>query len=329
MNEFQLIAEVNSILSSEFGSDEIGPGDDSALVSGIEKDQLLLSKDLLVENVHFDFTFSTPNDVGWKSLAVNQSDICAMGGEVVGYLIGICLPPSRLDSVIGVYRGMKEFISSFGGKIYGGDVVSSKDFIISVTAIGKSSAPIRRSGAKVGDSIWVSGEIGLSQIGLELLQDFNLFPNISESSKRLAIEKHRRPIPQIEISKFLATNFISTSMIDISDGLYQDLSHLAKESKKSFSLDLKKVPLNVVGLSIEERLRLFSGGEDFQLGFTVPDSIDTKILTEKFPSCVQIGKVIEEGEDLLLVNEGKNQASLYDFLSSHGLDNLELGFRHF
>jgi len=329
MNEFELIDSVNKILDGEFGASEIGPGDDSALIAGIDKDQLLVSKDLLVEDVHFDFNLSSPADVGWKALAVNHSDICAMGGDVVGYLIGIGVPSTRVDSVVGLYKGMKEYVTSYGGLVYGGDVVRSKDFIISVTAIGKSARPIKRNGARTGDSIWVSGELGLAQVGLEILKDPSSFKNFSDAKRDQAILKHRRPSPQFELAHYLANNIDPTSMIDIRDGLFQDLTHVATNSKKSLRLDIDAVPLEAEDLSMKEKLRLFASGEDFQLAFTAPSDFDPSGLQEKFPDCVRIGSVIDKQDEFIVLSHKSKLTSLNEFFESHGLSGAKLGFKHF
>lgn len=331
MSEFELIDKLNLVLGHAFSQSDIGPGDDAAVISGIENGQLLVSKDLLVEGVHFDLSYCSLQDVGWKALAVNESDIFAMGGEPVAFLIGLALPLSKQEDPALIYEGMREYLRSSQAKIYGGDLTKSDKLVVSVTVIGKSKNPITRSGAKIGDAIYLSGALGFSAIGLDVLTGRNNY-RLTEDQIALAISMHKRPVPQNLLSRDLVGCKSLTSMIDISDGLFQDLSHVAKSSEVSLEINFSEVQVAFNCALLEDRIRLVTSGEDYALAFTMSTTEDFRLIKEKFPDAIQIGVVIEKGDSLVyLSNDGapRTRISLEDFLIKSGFINQQLGFDHF
>ena len=324
MNEFALIDKLNEILKCEYGPDEIGPGDDAALISGIGPGELLVSKDLLVEGVHFDFNYCTPQDVGWKALAVNESDIFAMGGHPKAAVVGLALPLLKQDLAIGIYQGFRQYLDHSETRIFGGDIVSSDSFCISVTILGSAKKPIRRSGAKIGDDLWISGPLGASFLGLNLLKGKNDL-TLDENLKKLCKDLHKRPKAQKKISEYLVALGKTTSMIDVSDGLFKDLGHLADQSRVSFSVVLEDVPTVFDTLDVVKRLELMNGGEDYQLLFTQDKNAEMGEFTKLFPQAKKIGSVVEDGEGPILINS----ISLESYFSKLGVDCENLGFDHF
>jgi thiamine-monophosphate kinase len=326
VDEFQFIQKLNLQFKYNFSDTEIGPGDDAALVNGIPPGELLVSKDLLIENVHFDLNLSTAQDVGWKAIAVNESDICAMGGVVKGYLIGLGLPKAKQELGLKIYQGMNEYFNrpqspAASTPIYGGDTVNSPIVIISVTVLGQSKKPIKRSGARPGDSLWISGPLGGSAMGLKSLKGDLLLED--KNKYELA---HKRPVPMNELSTYLSNKNILTSMIDVSDGLFQDLKHLSEMSKVSFEVDFSKIPCVIEDIDEKNKIELVCGGEDYQLLFTAPSLHDEEI--QSFGCCVKIGDAHELSDSMIFVKTYDNQiVPLENILKKHCITNI--GYNHF
>ncbi len=283
----------------------VGIGDDAALLKPVNKN-LLVTTDMMVEGVHFNLSFITPYQLGFKLVSVNVSDIYAMGGKPKFLLISIAMDKNTEENIFDYFfDGVTDAMELYGLSIVGGDLsASEKGMALSATLIGYTKRYIRRFGAKVGDRIYVTGSLGDSACGLELLRKIKS-PVSFDSSKRRAKGKELRvkgkdtllyalsPQPSakgllkwIDVKPLLRKHlmpearhpekFISnaTSMIDISDGLLIDLSRLCDESKVGAKIYAKKIPISPELKKVASYLRIspiklaLSGGEDYEMLFT-------------------------------------------------------------
>lgn len=215
-----------------------------------------MAADLVVAGVHFDLAWCSPADVGWKSVAVNVSDVAAMGGEPLHALVSVVLPPAvALDRL---YEGVVEAAAAYGCRIAGGDLSSGRELVVAVTVTGRvpHGEPVLRSGARPGDTVFVTGPLGASAAGLALLR------GSPEDDGPLA-RAHRRPQARLR-EGLVAAAAGATAMTDVSDGLGRDLHNLATASHVGISLS--DLPV-AEGATPEEAL---AGGEDYELLFTAP-----------------------------------------------------------
>ena len=251
-------------------------GDDAAAVVPSSGCMILVSTDALVEGVHFDLAYFRPEDLGWKVLAVNLSDIAAMGGKPVGFTTSLALPREKLGSfATRVYKGLLGLACLSGTVLLGGDVCASPGPVfLDLTILGeaKSEEVLTRKGARPGDSLFVTGELGASAIGLELLRRV---PRRARYFSRW-VKKHLRPLPRNRIGRWLAESCCASALIDLSDGLSTDLHHLCEGSQVGAVIDSERVPLpkisSKVSSLVDEPLLNYglNGGEDYELLFTVP-----------------------------------------------------------
>ena len=260
----------------------IGIGDDAAVLKNTSETDLLACCDLMIEGVHFRLDWTTPRMLGRKALAVNLSDIAAMGGVPKFAMISVALPHQcSAEFVDELFGGIAELADQHGVSIIGGDTSSSRDSLfVDVSVIGEceTGKAITRRGAKAGDKIYVSGSLGASALGLSLLKDgFRLDDSKDRSdAKQQAIFSHLMPAPRLAIGRALCELGLATSMIDISDGLSTDLWHILYESHAGALIHAEAVPIagSVVSLSrvtqgIDPLRLALDGGEDYELLFTV------------------------------------------------------------
>ena len=267
---------VVELLRARFGpsSDTIGIGDDAAVFPA-PGPRLVMTTDILVEGVDFSLDYFSGRDLGWKAIAVNVSDIAAMGAEPSRAVATLCLPPeTTVGFVIGLIEGIAEGSDAWNVEVVGGDLSSAERISLGLTLLGHCEAPVLRSGARSGDAVLVSGALGGSFGGLCLLQ-------ADAAATGRLVERHRRPQPRLELSRALREIPV-TSMIDLSDGLVVDLGRLMSASDTGCRIERKAIPfdggLEAAGLADPLGAALF-GGEDFELLFTVseesvPDAMD-------------------------------------------------------
>lgn len=257
-----------------------GIGDDCAVIGSFKGKLLLWTIDLLVERIHFNRAFGTPRQLGAKSLAVNLSDIAAMGGEPISALIGLSLPSNLKKQWLMQFReGLQECADRYHCQIVGGDTCgSSEDILISITVIGQveKNEILMRSGPSAGDDIWISGFPGLSAFGLEILQGGGFG---DESLKSKAIARHLEPTPMISLGRALASGNLATSCIDTSDGIALDLNRICKINNVGALIDEQEIPLPDVSLKQEPHWMELAlhGGEDYQLLFTAAPAVSSKL----------------------------------------------------
>jgi thiamine-monophosphate kinase len=246
---------------------ELGIGDDCAVVRAGRR-RLLLTTDALVENVHFRWAWDTPAGLGERSFAVNASDIAAMGGTPRFALLSIVAPRSaRVDRLEGMIRGFAAAARKSGCALVGGNLSAGPQWMISVTLVGEPfGIPLRRSGARAGDHLYVSGLLGAAGLSREIL----LGRRRGSPRQTLAF---RRPRARLDVGEMLARTRVASAVIDLSDGLLSDLGHVCRASRVGARIDAERLPFAppLSRLAKEERLALaLGGGEDYELLFTVP-----------------------------------------------------------
>ncbi|MGA2193180.1 MAG: thiamine-phosphate kinase, partial [Nitrospirota bacterium] len=297
LGEFGTIDRIKAICKGG-GKDVLaGIGDDSAVVDFKGK-KLLATADMLIEGVHFDRRFCTYGQLGYKSLAVNISDIAAMGGTPRYYMVSLAAgPDERVEDIEALYRGMEDAAARFGLAVIGGDTCASPGpMVISITALGemREGGPVLRSGARPGDDIYVTGTLGDSLAGLEILKagagdkscscpiyGAHLKPpdkSGSYSRRRrpeggpYLIKRHLEPEPRVSAGRMLARSGLASSMIDISDGFSSDLGHILEEGGVGARIRAEELPLSgeLVRYAGPDRAAEYAltGGEDYELLFT-------------------------------------------------------------
>jgi thiamine-monophosphate kinase len=263
MNEAQLVARVRELFSSRIG-------DDAAVVDG-----QVLTADLLIENV--DFTRAVPlRFVARKSLAVNLSDLAAMGAEPSRALLSLALPPWALENVDEMLVAYSEAAREYRIEIVGGDFSRAEKLTIAITAIGRIvTRPLLRSGARPGDRIYLSRPVGGSAAGLAFLErDQSAMSYAERELVQSAVRRHIDPEPEIALGMALAAIEQVTSCIDVSDGLSTDLHHLCAASDCGAEVERQRIPVFAdlpslgAGLGISVRDAVLHGGEEFALLFT-------------------------------------------------------------
>ena len=310
LGEFGLIDLIKQDTISDHGSVVVGIGDDAAVLLPTPRQLLLMTTDMLVESVHFDLTTTTPWQLGYKAIAVNLSDIAAMGGAPRHAVVSVALPSSTpADFVVNLYQGMKEICHEFGVNIVGGDTVSSPQGLVINVAVTGEVAPVnlvRRSGAQIGDIVAVTGFLGNSAAGLDLLtlgdwEDYDFaWPLVTA---------HLSPRPQVKAGAILAVAG-ATSMDDVSDGLASEAHEIAKASGVGIKLYTAQIPLAAelkeaaVKLGKQALDYALYGGEDFQLLFTMePRKYEELLIAQPDLQFVKVGEVVDVNQGVTLVDE--------------------------
>ncbi|MEK6678563.1 MAG: thiamine-phosphate kinase, partial [Nitrospirota bacterium] len=280
-------------------------GDDAAAVSVSKGKTLLATTDLLTEGIHFDLRYISFYQLGAKALLVNISDIAAMAGIPKYALIAIAVPDNiKVEELNEIYRGIKKTASAYKVSIIGGDTSGSKNgLMINIALLGeaKQGNIVKRDGAKPGDKIFVTGTLGDSSAGLELLK--------KGKRKGFLINRHLRPTPRLKEAYFIAQNMLATSMIDISDSLSTDLNHICEQSRVGAVIYEDKIPLSKELKKAELKKGpleyALSGGEDYELLFTVKARDVGKIhnaISRGRLYAAMIGEIVDLKKGMLLVD---------------------------
>jgi len=272
MDEFQLIQNYFNWPLTD-SNVELGVGDDAAIFNLDSGYQLVTTTDTLLEGVHF-FKDDSPENIAYKSLAVNLSDIAAMGSIAKWFTLAITLP--KLDEIWlkKFSESLKDTSSKYNVCLIGGDTTRGP-LSITITMMGvvEKSKAIKRSGANNGDNIYVSGELGDAALCLKRI-------NEGEKPDKAQMVKLNRPIPRLDLGN--ALNGLASSCIDVSDGLEQDLSHIIKASKVGAIIDVQKLPLSQSVVKYIEANNDWSvplcGGDDYELCFTAPKNFNSEII---------------------------------------------------
>ncbi len=312
--EFQFIEHIRRNFS--YPSQLIkGIGDDCAVFPKSDKESYLVTTDALVENIHFSQNTISYKSLGWKSIAVNLSDISAMGGNPEYIVISIAIPKNIQDEDINqFYEGIKEITSKYDVKLIGGDTTASKnDLFISITAIGtiSSNKILYRNSAKPEDHLYITGYIGESSAGLYCLQNQ---VTIDKTIQQKLMDKHLHPIPRINEIQYLQAKYHINSAIDTSDGLSGDLTHILEESNVGAIIYWDKLPISNELKKLEEIVDIenyiLHGGEDYELIISTPDDINIeKFYTEFKIPITRIGEVTKE--KCLILNKDDNDTPFY------------------
>ncbi len=297
----------------------LGIGDDAAAILPTAGHSLLLTTDILIEQVHFDFSFSTYTEIGYKALSVNVSDIAAMGGRPLYFLVS--LGHSGAESVSHIdqlYRGIHRASLEAKISLIGGNIAHSPSgFFVSITLVGEAPKEtlLTRSGGRAGDWLYVTGVLGDAAAGLDILkekggQKSRLFSSL--------IKKHKMPKPRLREGCLLAQQQIPSAMIDLSDSLSSDLSHLTDQSGVGAELWMENIPISVSlkryakARGVDPLSYALYGGEDYELLFSVPEKKREKI--EKLIrggelSARPIGRLLEKRRGLLVKDtKGRTRA---------------------
>ena len=307
--EFQFIEN----LKKKYSLPKIG--DDCAVLPKDSRTDLVITTDLLVEDIDFRLDWSTPEFIGHKALAVSLSDVAAMGARAIWSMVSIGVPERiwKTDFVDEFYRGYMNLANLYGVELVGGDVSKTPDKIVidSIAAgeVEKGKA-ILRSGAKAGDLIFVTGELGGAAIGLKLLENGE---RADKSEHQNLLMRQLAPTPQIEIGQILGAKKLATAMIDLSDGLSSDLTHLCHSSKVGAKIFADRIPigdqiLNFKFQNLDKFFFAFNGGEDFELLFTVNPKkkfpVEKELQNHQFS---HLGEITSNAEIIELISDSKSQ----------------------
>jgi thiamine-monophosphate kinase len=294
------------------GPGGLGLKDDAALVDCAPGHRLVITVDALVEGVHY-LTEDPPDLVARKLLRVNLSDLAAMGARPLHYLLATALPASLGDDWLARFaEGLAEDQRRFGVDLLGGDsVATSGPAVLSLTAIGEvaAGAEIRRSGARPGDRIWVSGTIGDAFLGLMVLH--GCYPSLGPADRAALVARFQLPEPRTALGPRLAG--IAHAMLDVSDGLLADLGHICDASRTGAAVRLASLPLSPAAQRAaagepDLPTRLAAAGDDYELLFTAPPDTSEAIgrLAAELGLPITAIGTIDKGAGVRLIDAGGN-----------------------
>ncbi|MCB5303484.1 thiamine-phosphate kinase [Yersinia bercovieri] len=324
--EFDLIARYFDRFRSNRRDVELGIGDDCALLTVAEKQLLAISTDTLVSGVHF-LADIDPADLGYKSLAVNLSDLAAMGADPAWLSLALTLPNVNEDWLQSFSDSLFDQLNYYGMQLIGGDTTRGPlSLTLTIQGLIPEGRALTRAGARIGDWIYVTGTLGDSAAGLAILQ--NELRVDDEADRAALIHRHLRPQPRVLQGQALRS--LASSAIDISDGLISDLQHILKASHCGARIELDHLPYSDAlknQVDAEQALRwALSGGEDYELCFTVPEinrgALDVA-LSNTGASYTCIGQIGPQTEGVKFFREGK----VVD-LDFRGFDHFSTGKSH-
>ena len=325
MGEFGLIDRLTDALPRHHDSTVLAVGDDAAVLS-YPGSEVLVTTDMLLENVHFDLTYVPLKHLGYKAAVVNFSDIYAMNGTPRQITVSLGISKRfTVEHIDALYSGIRLACEIYGVDIVGGDTCAShQGLVISITCIGDAPAgkAVRRSGARPTDIICVSGDLGAAYMGLQLLErekvasagrsDFQ--PDFA--GKEYIVERQLKPEARKDVVEALAkAGIVPTAMMDVSDGLSSELIHICKDSKVGCRVYEDRIPIDYQTALMAEELNMnlvtaaLNGGEDYELLFTVPLSMHDKI--SQVPGVREIGYITDENKGCALVTrDGESEIPL-------------------
>lgn len=323
LGEFGLIELLTKNAETKNSSTLVSVGDDAAVIDHFGR-QTVITTDLLIEGIHFDLSYTPLKHLGYKSVVVNISDVYAMNATPTQIVLSIGFSNRfSVEALEEFYAGVYAACDAYNVDLIGGDTSSSqKGFIISVTAIGEVAPDsyVQRNGAKPNDLICVSGELGGAFLGLTILErEKKIFEETGDQpdleGQAYIVGRLLKPEARKDIVEYFAeAEIIPTSMIDISDGLSSDVMHLCKQSETGCVLYEDKLPFNEEAKEFAYKLQLdptacaLSGGEDYELLFTVAQADYEKIKAN--PAITVIGYMTEAAEGKNLITRGGNKHAL-------------------
>jgi thiamine-monophosphate kinase len=321
LGEFGLIEHLTKNIEIQNATTILPAGDDAAVIDPFGK-QVVLTKDLLIEGVHFDLMYTPLKHLGYKTVVVNVSDIYAMNATPTQILIGLGVSNRfSVEALDEFYEGVMAACEHYGVDLVGGDTsTSNKGFIISCTAIGEVSPDkfVKRSGAKKGDLLCVTGDLGGAFLGLTLLErEKKIYLESPQVQPDLENEKYvvgrlLKPEARKDIIAFFEESSITPSaMIDISDGLSSEILHICRKSNVGCVLYEEKIPIAEDSRMAAYKFKLdptacaLSGGEDYELLFTIPQDDYDKI--SEHPSIAVVGYITDEESGAHIITKGGNK----------------------
>lgn len=322
LGEFGLIEHLTKNIELQNASSLLGVGDDAAVIDHFGK-QTVVTTDLLVEGVHFDLTYTPLKHLGYKSVIVNLSDIYAMNAIPTQIVISIGISNRfSVEAVNEIYEGIYAACEKYGVDLVGGDTTSSlKGLIISITAIGEVAPDqfVKRSTAQKGDLLCVSGDLGGAYIGLLFLErEKKIFlesPGVQPDleGEAYVVGKLLKPEARKDIIEFLAKeNIRPTAMMDISDGLSSEILHICKQSNLGCVIYEEKIPVADATRNAAFKFELdptacaLSGGEDYELLFTIPQAEYDKLVLNEQISVVGYMTEPEQGAHIITKGGSKH-----------------------
>jgi thiamine-monophosphate kinase len=311
IGEFGLIARIRSQIANPPSNVVKGIGDDCAVSTISHGNRLVTTTDLLVEGIHFDLSFLTASELGRKSLAVNLSDIAAMGARPRFAFLSLAIPDRlSVEFLDGFLKGFLDFAAIHGVSLLGGDTSASPDrFFINVTLLGegKGKSLVFRHGAKPGDDLYVTGTIGDSLLGLQIGKQKK--KKALSPEETFLLNRHLNPTPRVREGRIFAEKKLAHAMIDLSDGLLSDLGHICEESHVGATIYSHRLPLSdplkvqTARIGASGWKIALRGGEDYELLFSASPKKGPGILAlgRKWPCGVTwIGTIEPQNKGIVI-----------------------------
>jgi len=334
LGEFGLIDHLTKGFTPQHANTQFGIGDDAAVIAINDHESLVISTDLLVEGIHFNMMYMPLKHLGFKAVAVNVSDICAMNARPEQITVSIAVS-SRfpLEALEELYAGIKHACEAYKVDLIGGDTTSSvSGLTISITAVGRAEtkAITYRSGAKEFDLLVVTGDLGAAYMGLQVLErEKEVFKSNPEIQPDLdghdyIIQRQLKPEARLDVVGFLKElDVVPTSMIDISDGLASEILHLCKSSGVGCHIYDEKIPIDAqtsvcaIDFNLDPSTCALNGGEDYELLFTINQSDFDKIKGN--PHMTIIGHMTNERDGKYFIDKNGSAVTL----QAQGWDHFE------
>jgi thiamine-monophosphate kinase len=324
LGEFGLIEHLTSLFETKNESTFKGVGDDAAVIKAGEK-CLLISTDLLMEGIHFDLSYYPLKHLGYKAVTVNVSDIYAMNGTPKQITVSIGMSSKfSLEAIEEIYAGIKSACEFYEVDLIGGDTSASKQgLVLSITAIGEAEEKniVYRKGAKDGDLLCVTGDLGGAYVGLQVLErekrvflaDPNAQPDLDGHD--YIIGRQLKPEARKDVIEFFKkADLLPTSMIDISDGLSSEIFHLCSQSEIGMTVYEDKIPIDPTTYNMarefdfDPTMTTMNGGEDYELLFTIDQKDYDKVKTDT--NITVIGHCVPRGEGIHMISKSGNKHPL-------------------
>lgn len=315
LGEFGLIRELSKSVKLSRKSSVKGIGDDAAILKWNSKKNVVITTDMLTEGVHFNLAYCPLKHLGYKAVAVNVSDIYAMGAIPTHITVSVALSNRfSLEAIKELYEGINLACANYGVDLIGGDTTSSSSgLVMSITALGETDAtPIYRSGAKEYDLLCVSGDLGAAYVGLQILERENAVflagkgaqPDLGKYP--YVLERQLKPEPRKDIVEyFKKEGIVPSAMIDISDGLASEIMHICEQSNVGCTIYEEKLPIDQETFNVANELNLspticaLNGGEDYELLFTISQKEYDKI--KDYQGVTIIGHITDQNSGANMV----------------------------
>lgn len=324
LGEFGLLQRIRRKVPARSVNVPVGLGDDAAVLRITPHRDLIVTTDMFVEAVDFDPAYGSFRQIGYKALAANLSDVAAMGGRPFAFLVGLAVPGrTSVRAVDEIYHGMLSLARLHRVALIGGDTSASpKGMLITVAVLGEiePGRAITRSGARAGDRIYVTGSLGDSRAGLEILKKRKKRKNLkSPAGESYLIHRHFFPAPRVAFGRLLGHRGWATAMIDLSDGLASDLRHLCEAGQVGARLESDRLPVSAALAAHARRLGrsapdyALRGGEDFELLFAVREKNAAAVeaaAKRMGLSVTPVGAIVPKRRGITVIGQGGREVPL-------------------